>query len=368
MKQKIIVSAPGKIILLGEHTVVYNKPALFAAIDKRCFITISPRKDNKINIVSKNLKAKITTDFEKINAKFAKAQKDWIEFNKTNNIQLLKSTTREPLDYAQIIIGQFLNFSKTNKTSFLRKQESSISKNFSRGFDLLIDSQIPVGSGCGSSAALAVSIIGAIITLSDKNLDKKTINDIALLAERKKHGNPSGGDNTASTFGGLIWFKKDEEIKPLNIKISPEITKNFYIINTGTPDESTGEMVGLVRDLYQNNPKATEIIFNEQGTLTGKFLDALKKADEKEIIKCIKKAEKNLEKLGIVSPSTISLIKKIEITGGTAKISGAGGKKNNSGIILIYHKNLQALSNLLKSYNLFHEPLKINAEGVRIDL
>ena len=57
--KEIVVSAPGKIHLLGEHAVVYGKPALLVAINKRCTVTLTPRKDKQIEIISKNFKKSI---------------------------------------------------------------------------------------------------------------------------------------------------------------------------------------------------------------------------------------------------------------------------------------------------------------------
>ena len=126
----IKVSAPGKLHLLGEHVVVYNKPAILAAVDKRCFIEITPRKDSKIKVTSKNYHTSILQSIEAIAKKFKKAQKDWETYNKNNDIVLLRSITADPLDYPLIIVGQFLNYYRIKSI---------------KGFDLNIDSQIPVG-------------------------------------------------------------------------------------------------------------------------------------------------------------------------------------------------------------------------------
>ena len=140
--KKISVSAPGKLHLLGEHAVVYNKPAIIAAVGKRCFIEILPRMDGTIKVKSNNYKKEITTSFKELIKKFQKAQEDWETYNDNNDVALLKSITKDPLDYPLIIIGQFLNYHKLNSID---------------GFNLIIDSQIPVGDGMGSSGALSVS-------------------------------------------------------------------------------------------------------------------------------------------------------------------------------------------------------------------
>ncbi len=366
---KIIkVSAPGKLHLLGEHAVVYNKPAIIAAVGKRCFVEISPRTDGKIKLKSQNYKKEITTNFKEVIEKFQKAQKDWETYSENNDTALLKSITKDPLDYPLIIIGQFLNYYKLNSVN---------------GFELIIDSQIPVGAGMGSSGALSVSIIGALAIFINKPFDKETINKIAFLAEQKKHGKPSGGDNTASCFGGLVWFKKDDPstshstvssgrigsgqggMKPLDVALPADVSGNYFIVNTGTPSETTGEMVSLVRGLMEREPEYIQKILDAQEQLVYDLLLALGTGNDSQIIKIIKAGEQNLEKLGVVSPFVKKIIRDIEKSGGAAKICGGGGKTKGTGTVLIYHQNLKNLEKVLRSHRLKPTQLILGVEGLR---
>lgn len=343
-------SAPGKLILIGEHTVVYGKPALITAINKRCFATIKERTDKKIIIFSKNYGEKITTEIDGIFKKFYKAQDDWGLFIKGNDVEILKKITSSPLDYAQIIIGQFLDFFKIKSVG---------------GLDLEIDSEIPVGSGMGSSAALAVSIISALFLIAKKDINKEKINEIALLCERIKHGRPSGADNSSSVYGGLIRFQKDQNIKLVTLESYQEAFENYYIVNTGTPEESTGEMVRRVSEFYEENPIEAERIFSEQEKLTERLLEIFRNRSYDGTGEIIKRAEENLEKLGVVSDLTKDLIRKIEKNGGFSKVCGGGGRRNKSGIILIFSHNLQLLNNVLKSFEA--EQLKLDQSGLRVE-
>jgi len=207
--------------------------------------------------------------------------------------------------------------------------------------------------------------------LLNEKFDKQKINEIALLAEQKKHGFPSGGDNTTCCYGGLIWFHKeapDSKIfSQIPATISPNITNKFITIFTGQPLESTGELVSIVRNLYQKNQQSIDKIFNSQEQLTHELLSALKNEDEEKIITTIKNGEKNLELLGVVSPTTKSLIRKIEKKGGAAKICGAGGITKGSGILLAYHQNPEALQTLLSQHKYDFSPIALGAEGVQIE-
>lgn len=355
--QKIRISAPGKIIILGEHAVVYGKPAIIAAVNKRCFVELTARSDKKIIIYVKNNRLEAITDVEQLKNKFIQAQKDWDIVNCTNDTKLLKLITKDLLDYPQLVIGECLNYLKTfNDIS---------------GFELSIDLEIPIGSGMGSSAALAVSIIGALLCLTNQKFDKKIINEIAFLAEQKKHGFPSGGDNTACCYGGLIWFHKEATesniFSQIPVTISPNILGNFLTIFTGIPIESTGELVSKVRNLYKRNKRSIDQVFNSQEKLTNELLTALENGEEEKIIAIIRNGEKNLERLGVVSSSVKLLIREIEEIGGAAKICGAGGIAKGSGMLLAYHQDIDVLQGLLGKYKYDFSKAILGAEGVRIE-
>lgn len=93
----------------------------------------------------------------------------------------------------------------------LKKIEEITGRKISKQLRIKVVSQIPVGCGMGSSAALAVSFTGAILKLINHPWSRKRINEIAYELEKKQHGTPSGGNNTISTYGGFLWFRKETE-------------------------------------------------------------------------------------------------------------------------------------------------------------
>src|SRR5690242_8139521 len=93
-----------------------------------------------------------------------------------------------------------------------------------------IKSNIPMGAGMGSSAAFAVASAG--IKIGKPNLVK--INGLAYEMEKKRHGNPSGLDNTVSTYGGFLWFRKENENFNIFKQIPSQKIPRIYLINTGT--------------------------------------------------------------------------------------------------------------------------------------
>jgi len=311
----IIVSAPGKIHLLGEHAVVYGKPALLAAVNLRITVSISPL--NHLNNHHNKLK-KIIEPIVK---------------------QHLKIKTIPP-------------------------------------YRLTISSQIPLGAGLGSSAAISAAYIASLLSFLKVKWDLNLINQLTFEAEKVFHGNPSGGDNSTVVFGGLIWFRKESPdlkiIQPVPFTIPKKIAKNFVLINTGKPKETTKEIIGIVaeksslrRQSYGASATKFKKIFDMQEKLVRELLPTIRDGNENQLIQIIRAGERNLETIGVVSPSVKSIIRKIENAGGAAKICGAGGKTKATGVLLAYHKNRKGLEKIAKSLNLPFFKVALGVEGLK---
>lgn len=310
MMRGVKVSAPGKIILSGEHAVVYGYPAILAAVDRRLSIEIEKAKGG------------------------------------------LEIISREPIGLVKYA---------------LEKTKEVFGEKIKEGLRIKIGSQIPVGCGMGSSAALAVAFTGAIFRFVNHPWSQEKINEIAYEIEKKQHGNPSGGDNSISTYGGFLWFRKETEkfkvFSHLAIKSSPKI----FLIDSGKPEETTGEMVAMVKDSYSSYPRKIRRIFREMERITKEMLNLLLEKRHSRLGELFAVNEELLEALGVVSPKTQSLIKRIGKIGGGAKISGAGGKRKNSGIILAYHKDPEVLLGFAQREKLPLFEVELGEEGVRVE-
>lgn len=302
--RNITVSAPAKIHLLGEHAVVYGKPALLAAVDLRVAVTIS----------------------------------------KGSNDHFLK----KPIES---IVKKHLQIKKLPQ------------------YQLSISSKIPLGAGLGSSAATAAAYIGALLTYLRVEWNLELINQLTYQAEKVWHGNPSGADNSTVVFGGLIWYRKETEnlklIQQLPFSVPHKLAKNFVLINTGTPKETTKNMVNKVLALYQKKPSLVNRFLENQEQLTKELLEALEQKNERKLMSIIKMGENQLESIGVVSKSVASIIREIESSHGAAKICGGGGKKGPTGILLYYHPTPSILQQIAKSYNLGYFKTTLGVEGLR---
>lgn len=317
----IRVSAPGKVHLMGEHAVVYGKPALLAAINKRLTVGVEGRRDGDAKTRGQDntpLPSEVEAHIYKI-------------------LDLIQSSWHEENMPAM---------------------------------DITIDSQIPFGYHLGSSAALAVATIGAVSYFVKKIWNPMAINKLAFEAEKFVHGNPSGGDNTIVTMGGFVWFRKElpflKSIWQLPMKLSPSLN-HFMLVNTGKPEETTGEMVELVASTLRHADASTRRIFEDNEKQTRRIAVALKEGDEKTLIDAMQKGERTLEEMDVVSEQAILVIRKIEANGGAAKILGGGGKKGAVGFLLAYHKDQLVIEDIGKKFGYPVEFIALGEDGVRLE-
>ena len=311
---KVVVSAPGKVHLMGEHAVVYGKPAILAAVSQRLYITVI---SDKRQVISK---------------------------------QSLHEARKKDayLDFICDVVEKHCNTKIPNAS-------------------INISSTIPKGRGMGSSAAFATAVIGALLTALNKPWDVQLINELAFKAEIFQHGTPSGGDNTVISYGGLLWYRREfaflKTFWSLPFKI-PKTFSPFVLIDTGKPKESTKEMVEKVQRSIFNFQFS---IFNKIEDETKKFLQAVHDENENGVKDAMRRNEELLEDLDLVSAQTKKLIRAIEEVGGVAKISGAGGAIRGSGIVLCMHKDLKKIQDIASTFGFPVLSTKLGEPGVRME-
>jgi mevalonate kinase len=125
-------------------------------------------------------------------------------------------------------------------------------------------------------------------------------------------------------------------------------------------------MVAMVKNLLATSPKKVEKFLSDQEKVTRELLTAIQKSDEPALISLLKRGEKNLERIQVVSKTTQKLIRTIEASGGAAKICGAGGFATNSGIVLAYHQNKQTLKKIIKPFAYLCFKVKLGVAGIHI--
>ena len=266
----------GKAILFNEHFVVYGVPAVVSSIGKYTVAKIEPISQSgwKLN---DNRKATPNYKEDKIDQ-----QKDSID-------------------------------------KIMAKMGIDLSKN---GIEITLEGNLYCASGIGASAASCVSIARALSEQYNLNLSDEEINDIAYEGEKGYHGTPSGIDNTASTFGGLIWFEKGENNVMDKISIPTPI--EIVIGNTGKVANTTAAVAG-VRERKEKNPEKYQEIFNRAENIAYLAKDALQDEDFKELGKLMNENHKLLQQIEVSSKELDFLVKLARDQGAFgAKLTGGG--------------------------------------------
>jgi len=266
----------GKAILFNEHFVVYGVPAIVSAIGKYTVAKIEPIGKSGWTL-NDNRKATPRYKEDKLDQ-----QKDSI-----NNI--------------------------------IKKMGVDLSK---KGVDITLEGNLYCASGIGASAASCVAIARALSDHYQLNLSDEEINEVAYEGELAYHGTPSGIDNTASTFGGLIWYEKKDPMVMDKIRISAPV--EIVMGNTGKVANTTTAVAG-VRERKEKNPDKYKDIFDRAENIAYLAKDALIDEDYKELGKLMNENHKLLQQIEVSSKELDFLVKLARDHGALgAKLTGGG--------------------------------------------
>ena len=265
----------GKIILFGEHAVVYGYPGI--AI---------PVKEVNITVIIKQ-----TDSFSySADRKLYKEEKE--RLNKLLDFLFFK-----------------LNIPKKN-------------------LEIIIESTIPISSGLGSSAALSISLIRAISKHFHLDLDNEKINKLGFESEKFFHGTPSGIDNTVITYEKTVYFKKGKtELLKLKKSLS------FVIADSGVKS-STKQVVSEVKKKYEEDKEKYSNLFQEIGQITDQAKSFLQEGNVTMLGVLITQNHYLLKQLG-VSNDKLGNIVEVALQAGAygAKLAGSGKGGNIIAIV-----------------------------------
>jgi mevalonate kinase len=307
-------SAPGKIILFGEHAVVYGRPALAV-----------PVMQVHANVeISDSSRAGI-----------------WIE---APDVDLNSELNTLPSDHPiASVIHNFLFLSRVPPSPLHPSPAGRGCEGKFSNLDIKITSTIPVASGLGSGAAVTVALIRALSSHLNHPMTDEQINAFAYEIEKLHHGTPSGIDNTVVTYARPVYFVKGQPIE--TFRVGQPFT--IVIGNTGIP-APTRESVGDVRRLWEADKVKWESVFDQVGEIAKKARATIEKGKIDELGKLMDQNHALLQEMTISSPELDRLVSAARQAGALgAKLSG-GGRGGNM-IALVEPEKADAVAKSLKN-------------------
>ena len=269
----------GKTILFGEHFVIYGLPSIVSALGAYTTADVKVVKGNGWTV---NDQRPATPGYK---------EQKYIE--------------------AMQSIANIINHLKVD----IENQRLEIS----------FTGDLIAASGVGASAAQCTSLARALSETFNLNLDDEKINEAAYEGEKAYHGTPSGIDNTASTYGGLIWFVRNLGAGKNTMDLLQSPRKMLIIMANSGITASTTEVVADVRRLREENPEKIEKIFGEYKKLVEAAKKALLKGDIATIGNLMNQNHKMLQQITVSGEINDELVE-IALENGAigAKLTGTG--------------------------------------------
>ncbi len=273
--ERVTAFAPGKVILFGEHAVVYGRPAIAVPVlQVRAEATIEPGDDGHVSIDASDIGRQYELDGARADDPIA---------------AIIRLTVKH------------LNVP-------------------SRGFHLHVHSTIPVARGLGSGAAVSVAVAHALAGFFQKQVSKEELSALAFQIEKLHHGTPSGIDNTVIAFEQPVYFVRGEPIQ------SFRVAQPFLVAigDTGVP-APTKVAVGDVRRAWEGDRKRYDALFDRIGAIARSAKMAIEAGGIDEIGPLMNENQALLQEIGVSSKEVEKLVQAARRAGAPgAKLSGGG--------------------------------------------
>ncbi|KAJ3102182.1 hypothetical protein HDU97_000743 [Phlyctochytrium planicorne] len=318
----IVVRAPAKVILFGEHAVVYGKKAIATSLGLFTYAKLQTNSSSDIAFNFVDVDLQLTVPFSSLPEieREGDRVKDGV-LNDTNRkifAELAKDMESDAAKQAAI--------AALHLVACLAPRD--------RGLALEVKSFIPVGSGLGSSASFSVVVSTALLGLgrqisleengglSDASME--TINQWAFISEKVIHGDPSGIDNTVCTYGGAKMYAKGSSV----VTVEGLSSLKFILTNTMVP-KNTKVQVSKVRSRVEEFPLVMPNVIQAIDGIAQSCLALFEKPESKERSKAfqllIDMNHDLLNTCGVGHPTLEKVRRMTALFGLSTKLTGAGG-------------------------------------------
>lgn len=346
--------APGKLILSGEHAVVYGAPALSVALDIYTDVWFTPvHRSEGLRTAFENLSRGHFYPFDILNGFKQSLDKRFDAFLQ-GELPVQKIMQR-PDDLAVYTMTSLLQMLPVpGRSSRLRLPVPG---------QLSSRSELPLGAGMGSSAAVIAATIVLYEHLLDLDQSLEDRFERVRFCERLQHGKGSFTDAAAAVFGGMNMVR-GEQVEKLPVGEDHPFRNgtSWYWVLHGTPEASTGECVAAVRRKHGND----RALWREFETCTLDLKNSLDRGGDPS--DTLKQNHNLLAHIGVVPEASKRFINAVEEAGGAAKISGAGSIKGDyAGVKLVYMPDAEAMAGLMERFpERRWAPLRMSLQGTHL--
>ncbi len=322
--KKATVSAPGKLILLGEHAAVYDRPCIVTAVEHRMFVTLERLSESAFELEAPDVQV---TGYTKPFARFGEGG-------------IPKG--------AAFVERAVKNFSEQYP--------------FDGGLRVTTKSEFSSSFGFGSSSASVVCVIKGLAALTDTKLDNKELFDLAYKTVLDIQGMGSGVDVAAALYGGTLYCVTGGKIiEPISVGTIP-----LVVGYTGMKADT----VSVIKDVAEKAaryPEVVDAIYTEIGRLTDLAREEIQQQQWQRVGELMDFDQGMLEELGVSSQKLATMIHAARDAGAWgAKLSGAG--IGDCMIALVAGDRRQAVSGAITSVGGQVIDMRTNVEGVKIEL
>jgi len=287
----VTASAPGKVYLFGEHAVVYGEPAVPCAIERRATVTVEERDDGKLRVDAEDLSLNGFT------------------------VEYSGSAEEGPaIDVPEPLLEAAMGY-----VDAAVEQARDAADRPDAGFDVTIASEIPLGAGLGSSAAVVVAGIEAATRELGVELSREELADRAYQVERDvQDGQASRADTYCSTMGGAVRVEGDR----CETIAAPDLP---FVVGSDGGAGDTGQLVAGVRALKEEYDFAGDTV-KAIGDIVRRGEEALADGDVAELGRLMNFNHGLLSALGVSARTLDSMVWAAREAGAAgAKLTGAGG-------------------------------------------
>lgn len=331
--------APGKLILSGEHSVVYGAPALALAVKRhiKCHTADAGRSGLSWSLPELQRQGHISWSELAQQAQLLDTRFSMFERNELPVAAILQAP-EQLLLYA---IAQ------------LMPEPCPLS-----GISIQVNSQLPPGAGMGSSAAASA----AVLTLSEALFNKPLTSDekfrLVRYCERLCHGRGGLIDAATVTYGGLIKVQNGGVAE-----LTAGLGEGWFYVNSGIPSSGTGECVEQVRQQF-----ADDVVWSQFTDLTLRLEQAVSAHDEATALTTalIRENHRLLQYIGVVPETVCRFIVRLEALGAAAKISGAGSVTGDAGGALLVYAPTIDIAPLCAAFGYSFMAIEEDSKGARL--